>query len=148
MVYAFPAPSAFTASVHSQHLTAAASKSTNMATAAALWQPTSPSEQRRSRWTLQTPHLTSASLIICLYFHGEAFTEKKTSNSCSGNVTDLPKHPPKPSRVSFRINGSSYILLNRAVEAFELDFRGVLFYWEPLLFVKDPILRPFSDLCS
>lgn len=72
--------------------------------------------------------------------------KKKTSNSRSGNVTDLPKHPLKQSRVSFRINGS-YTLLNRTVEAFELDFKGVLFYLEPLLFVKDPILRPFSDLC-
>lgn len=112
-----------------------------------LRQPTPPSEQHISRWTLQTPHLTSASLIICLYFHAEAFTEKKKiSNSCSGNVTDLPKHPPKQSQVSFRINGS-YILLNRTVEAFELGFKGVLFYLEALLFVKDPILRPSSDLC-
>lgn len=112
-----------------------------------LWQPTPPSEQHISRWTLQTPHLTSTSLIIWLYFRADAATEKKkTSNSCSRNVTDLPKHPPRQSGVSFWINGS-YILLNRTVEAFELHFKGVLFYTEPLLFVKDPILRPFSDLC-
>lgn len=42
-----------------------------------LWQPTPPTEQHISRWTLQTPHLTSASLIICLYFDADAFAKKK-----------------------------------------------------------------------